>query len=99
MVALFVNVVVYNDINSSESSRLSCDIKHRDRDTVKMRIRSLSLDTTYIFRIIMVNEVGESMPSDSCEAVTTPLKPGPPQELRVSSKRTISSRSDGRNQQ
>lgn len=38
----------------------------------------------------MVNEAGESLPSGSCEVVTAEQIPGPPQELRASSKRTSS---------
>ena len=38
----------------------------------------------------MVNNVGPSLPSESCETVTTQLIPGPPHDLRVSSKRRSS---------
>lgn len=83
-------VVVYNDTNASEPSRLSLDIKHCNADTVLVPIKGLSPNTTYIFQVIMVNEAGESLPSGSCEVVTTEQIPGPPQELRASSKRTSS---------
>ena len=77
-------VVVYNDTNASNRSRIVFDIKHHDR----MPIGNLSPNTTYTFRVAMVNEAGESEASEHCQAVTFPLIPGPPQELRVSSKRT-----------
>lgn len=57
----------------------------------KFNIGNLSFDKLHHFRVRMVNEVGESKPSDQVQEITKLLIPGAPQELRVSSKRTDSS--------
>ena len=58
-----------------------------NRDFVKLSIKCLTPNTIYHFRVRMVNKAGKSAPSDSKEVITTQLIPGPPQELRASSKR------------
>ena len=83
---------IADDPNSSEWQRLTCPLeRHRDSDTIKLSIKQLIPDTMYRFRVKMVNEAGESHPSDVSEALTKQMIPGPPQELRVSSKRTDTS--------
>ena len=80
---------IADDDNSSEWERLVCALeRHRDSDTKKFSIKQLMPDTMYRFRVRMVNEAGESHPSDVSEVLTTQLIPGPPQELRISCKRT-----------
>ena len=80
-----------NDRNATDWNRLSCNVRPRtparNYDFVKLSIKQLIPDTTYKFRIRMVNEAGKGAPSDSKEVITTQLIPGPPQELRTSSKR------------
>ena len=80
-----------NDRNATDWNRLSCKVRPRTQerncDFVKLSIKQLIPDTTYTFRVIMVNKAGESRPSDSKEVITTQLIPGPPRELRTSSKR------------
>lgn len=58
----------------------------KQRPDVKLKIRDLTPDTTYNFRIKMINEIGESAPSDSV-SINTIFIPGPPQGLRISSRR------------
>ena len=80
---------IADDDNSSEWERLTCALDlHRDSDTKKFSIKQLMPDTMYRFKVRMVNEAGESHPSDVSEVLTTQLIPGPPQELRISCKRT-----------
>jgi hypothetical protein len=67
---------------------LEINVKQRSTPEIKLKIGTLKPDTTYQFRIKMVNENGESPPSDSREVVTTQVTPGPALNLRVSSKRT-----------
>ena len=76
--------------NSTEWKRLPCPLNARRRDSelVKFAVRRLEPDCTYHFRVKMVNEAGESHPSDAERIVTTQLIPGAPQDLRISSKRT-----------
>lgn len=69
-------------------STLESNIKQRTSPDVKLTVRFLTPDTTYSFRIKMINDCGESIPSDPRDVVTTQLIPGPPQNLRISSKRT-----------
>ena len=59
----------------------------KQRPDVKLKIRNLTPDTTYNFRIKMINEIGESAPSDSVSIHTIQIIPGPPQGLRISSRR------------
>ena len=83
-----VEYIAAEDSNSPVWQRLCCKIKQRrDNDVVKLAIKSLDPDSIYRFRVKMVNEVGESQPSDTCEVFTTQLVPGPPQAVRISSKR------------
>ena len=67
---------------------LKSSIKQRSRMEIKLKIGSLEPNTIYRFRIKMVNGSGESAPSPPVSVETTQLIPGPPQDLRVSSKRT-----------
>ena len=69
-------------------STLQVQIKKRTTLEVKLKIGGLKPDATYSFRVRMINDSGESVPSDSCDVITTQLIPGPPQNLRISSKRT-----------
>ena len=64
------------------------NLKHKFVEKVAMTIESLEPNTRYNFRVIMINEVGESQPSDECQTLTHQLIPGIPQDLRISSKRT-----------
>lgn len=57
-------------------------------EMVETTVESFEPDTRYSFRIIMINEIGESPPSDECEILTRQLLPSIPQSLRISSKRT-----------
>ena len=57
-------------------------------EKVTMTMESLKPDTRYNFRVIMINEIGESQPSNENEILTHQLTPGIPQNLRISSKRT-----------
>lgn len=66
---------------------LETEIKRSEREDMKITIGELIPDSTYNFRIKMINNCGESAPSDSCEVITKQLVPGPPQNLRISSKR------------
>ena len=76
------------DGNDPTWSILQNPIKKRTTREVKFKIGSLKPDATYSFRVRMINDSGESIPSDSCDVITTQLIPGPPQNLRISSKRT-----------
>lgn len=53
-----------------------------------MIVQSLLPSTVYSFRVKMKNKEGESLPSNSVETETTPLVPGPPLDMQVSSKQT-----------
>ena len=79
-----------NDGNATAWNHLKCNVRiptlANNRDIVKL-IEHLTPDTIYHFRVRMVNKAGKSAPSDSKEVITTQLIPGPPQELRASSKR------------
>ena len=59
-----------------------------EKDTRKFRIDPLSPDTKYHFRVKWVNSVGNSKPSEMLDVTTAVPIPGPPVEVRVSSKRT-----------
>lgn len=59
-----------------------------EKDTRKFRIDQLSPDTKYHFRVKWENSVGDSRPSEILEVTTAVPIPGPPVEVRVSSKRT-----------
>lgn len=79
------------DINE-DSNELTWDksklsLKQKTTTEIELNIGSLRPDTRYRFRIKMINESGESAPSDSTSVITTQLIPGPPQGLRISSKR------------
>ncbi len=77
------------DTNASEWQALCYPIKsHRDSDVVKFVIQRLTPGSTYSFRVTMINEAGESPPSITDQVTMTFQTPGPPQDLRVSSKRT-----------
>lgn len=82
--------VEYAKIDCSDPTweSLETNIKQRAALDVKFKIGTLIPDTTYNFRIKMINDSGESVPSDSREVVTTQLVPGPAQNLHISSKRT-----------
>ena len=69
-------------------SILQVPIKKRTTLEVKFKMVSLKPDAAYSFRVRMINDSGESIPSDSCDVITSQLIPGPPQNLRISSKRT-----------
>ena len=73
--------------NSTKWMRLPYPLDARRRDS-ELAVKRLEPDCTYHFRVKMVNEAGESHPSDAERIVTTQLIPGAPQELRISSKRT-----------
>ncbi len=75
------------DGDSTSWTSLECSIKKRSEPDVKLKIESLKPDTTYKFRVRMINSAGESDPSNSREVITSQLIPGPPQNLRISSKR------------
>ena len=80
-----------NDGNATAWNHLMCNVRPpalaSNKDIVKFSIKHLTPDTTYLFRVRMVNEAGKSAPSDSKEVLTTQLIPGPPRELCASSKR------------
>lgn len=82
--------VEYAQIDGNETTWnvLESNIKQRSAPEVKLKIGSLVPDTIYNFRIKMINDSGDSPPSDSREVITTQLIPGPAQNLRISSKRT-----------
>ena len=67
---------------------MSLRLMNRNSEKVEMIVRSLRPDTRYNFRIIMINEIGESQPSNENEILTNQLIPGIPQNFRISSKRT-----------
>ena len=75
---------------TSNWERLTYNIKQRSPipEETNFTINCLVPHTTYIFRVRMVNEVGESEQSESVQVITEQFIPGPPQELRVSSKRS-----------
>ena len=54
-------------------------------------VKSLNPNTIYKFRVIMINNIGESQPSDECQTKTHQLLPGVPQALCISSKCTDNS--------
>lgn len=85
-----VEYVSVDDTNASEWQTLRCAVKpsSSDNKVIKFSIKGLTPSSTYRFRVKMINEAGESPPSDAHEVVTTQLIPGPPKDLRVSSKRT-----------
>jgi hypothetical protein len=68
-------------------SSFPADSANAKQSHVKIGIPSLTPDTAYCFRIKMMNKVGESIPSDPCDIIITQLIPGPPQNVRISSKR------------
>ena len=74
-------------LGSQNWDRLSICLQNRNRKTVDVLVRSLSPNTLYNFRVRMVNDVGESEPSEYTQVITTVTIPGPPTELRASSKR------------
>ena len=75
------------DGNDLMWSSLQCSLKQRTTSSIEFKIGSLTPDTTYKFRVRMINDSGESAPRDSVSAVTTQLIPGLPQGLRISSNR------------
>lgn len=80
--------VEYTQKIDGNGTILESNIKQRTGVEIKLKIGSLTPDAIYSFRIKMINDRGESPASDPCEIVTTQLIPGPPQNLRISSKRT-----------
>ena len=64
------------------------NLEHKFVEKVAKTIESLEPNTRYKFRIVMINEIGESQPSNVCKVLTNQLIPGIPQGLRLSSKRT-----------
>ena len=83
-----VEYMMYADNISNNWQCLSYDIcDHRDK-IVNVPVESLTPSTVYTFRVKMVNEDGESKPSESVQEFTQHCIPGPPQGLRVSSKRS-----------
>lgn len=78
-------------VNEASWEVLKCPMKQNTSPDVKIEIGSLTPDQTYLFRIKMINDAGESAPSDSLSVQMTPLIPGPPQGLRISSKRRATS--------
>lgn len=78
---------VMSDGDDTTWKILESNIKQRSSPDVKLKIGSLVPDTTYNFRIKMINDIGESPPSDSQEVLTTQLIPDRVQNLRISSKR------------
>lgn len=69
-------------------NNLKFSIKQQKEPDVKFDIGSLIADTTYHFRIKMINDSGESASSDPVDVITTQFIPGPPHNLRISTKRT-----------
>ena len=82
-----VEYISVTDTNASDWDRITCNISAKPAPVIKLSIKQLTPDTTYSFRVKMINEAGESTPSEAREIVTTQLIPGPPQELRASSMR------------
>ena len=80
-------VEYFADNISNNWECLACRCDHRDK-TVNVPVESLTPSTVYTFRVKMVNEAGESKPSESVQEITEHCIPGPPQGLRVSSKRS-----------
>ena len=80
-------VEYFADNISNNWECLTYRCSHRDK-IVNVPVESLTPSTVYTFRVKMVNEVGESKPSESVQEITEHCIPGPPQGLRVSSKRS-----------
>ena len=80
-----------NDENAAGWNHLMCNVHSpalaSNRDFVKLSIKHLTPNTTYHFRVRMVNKAGKSAPSDPIEVITTQPIPGRPRDLRASSKR------------
>ena len=84
-----VEYVSVNDVKAQKWQRSTRDIKFNDiGESVTMTIESLRPETKYTFRVIMINENGESQPSDEISTSTPQLIPGVPHDLRFSNKRT-----------
>lgn len=80
--------VEYTDGYDHDWKHLEARLTDQD---VKIAIHNLTPNTAYKFRTRMINNSRESVPSDSITIVTTQLIPGPPQNLRISTKRTDTS--------
>ncbi len=66
---------------------LNFTLTKKDVDVHKLAISSLQPHTKYRFQVKMINSCGKGEPSESCEVTTDCVTPGPPSEVRISSKR------------
>ena len=67
---------------------MDSDVGEASADVLMHTVRGLEPGSVYHFRVKMVNEAGSSLPSKAEDVCMEQLVPGPPQDLRVSTKRT-----------
>ena len=66
---------------------LNLNLENVDMDVYRLLIGQLEPNTKYRFRVRMINSCGEGEPSEYSEIITDCVIPGPPKNVRISSKR------------